>query len=118
MSLKVEKNIMQAMPLERAVADFYGVHPDVIYNTSRKSEIVKIKQIVQWLWVNENIKHKGRPLWSEIKKHYRQNSNWNIHHRTIMYSFRVVNNHIETEKNFREEIYRLQKSIFGKVKYY
>ena len=115
-NLSVEMKVMQAMPLERAVADFYGVHPKVINSTSRKKDIVKIRQIAQWLRVQENLRYKGRPHWNEVVKHFPKKDR-TIDHATIIHSFRTVNNHIETEKKFREEIYELQKFIFGKVKY-
>jgi len=117
MSLKVEKNIMKAMPLEKSVADFYGVKPSLIYSISRKRDIVKIRQIAQWLRVQENIRYRGKPHWNEVIKHFPKRDR-TIGHSTIIHSFKTVNNHIETEKYFREEIYELQKFIFGKVKYY
>jgi len=118
MSLSLEVKIMEKLPLEMTVFQFFGATPELIFSESRLRKIVKIRQVAQWLRMNENLRYKGKPLLKEITKLYPRKNNRNIDHATIYYSFHTVENHMDSDEDFRQEIYDLQKHIFGRVKYF
>ena len=83
------------------VVNFYGADKENIINKGRKFEVVKVRQIAQYLLRNNT----KSPL-ASIGKYFNGKD-----HSTVINSIKSVNNMIDTDKNVKKEIIHLQSLI-------
>jgi hypothetical protein len=96
------------------VINYYGADKDEIINNKRKFEVVKVRQIAQYL-LRKNTKSTLRNIGSYFN---------GKDHSTVLNSIKAVNNMIDTDKITKKEIAHLQLviekkfDIFKKNKFY
>ena len=98
------------------VAAFFETTPENIIESSRFRKVVFPRQVAIWFCVNNNIKsspNQDAPKykWGELSILFHKKN-----HATIIYSFRTIENLIETDKKVRHIIEEISHNIEVKTK--
>jgi hypothetical protein len=95
------KNEYTLKYIRTKVCSYYNIPEDLIFKKTRKREIVKARQICQYFGkekVNTSLSFIGYVMGDKD-------------HATVLHSHRVVNNEIDTNKKYKQEIEQINKMI-------
>lgn len=87
--------------IQKTVCEFIGVAPELLKETTRKREVVNARQISMYL-----AKKYTKNSLKEIGRHF-----GNKDHSTVIHSIQVVDNLLEVDKKFQEDMEELKKRI-------
>lgn len=87
--------------IQKTVCEFVGINMELLKENTRKREVVYARQISMYL-----AKKYTKNSLKEIGKHF-----GNKDHSTVIHSIQVVDNQLEVDKKFREDIDELKKRI-------
>ncbi len=102
-AVKINHRTVNFEMITEGVAAFYGINPDKIFTKSRKREVSDARQIVMYL-----ARKMGNMSLVGIGKHLDRT------HATVNYACRMIEERMELEKQLRDDIDAIQKSILGK----
>lgn len=78
------------------VCSLLNVERELLFTNTRKREIVVARQLCMWL-IKKNLDNKLYSL-------HRIGNYFNKDHATVLYAFKAIDNLIETNKSFRNQI--------------
>ena len=87
--------------IQKTVCEFVGINTDLLKQNTRKREVVNARQISMYL-----AKKYTKNSLKEIGRHF-----GNKDHSTVIHSIQVVDNLLEVDKKFREDLEELKKRI-------
>jgi chromosomal replication initiator protein len=87
--------------IQKTVCEFIGINADLLKQNTRKREVVNARQISMYL-----AKKYTKNSLKEIGRHF-----GNKDHSTVIHSIQVVDNLLEVDKKFREDLEELKKRI-------
>jgi chromosomal replication initiator protein len=87
--------------IQKTVCEFVGINADLLKQNTRKREVVNARQISMYL-----AKKYTKNSLKEIGRHF-----GNKDHSTVIHSIQVVDNLLEVDKKFREDLEELKKRI-------
>jgi len=97
------------------VERFFKLQTKAIYNRTRKREIVEARQIVLWFEVKQNKNEWGQPYLCRIGEKFPNKKGKPMNHATVLHSEKLVDALMEIYPEYRRNMYKLQKEIFGEV---
>lgn len=99
-SIEEYKDRQEPFNPDPIVAEYYGVKPHELKRQTRKREIAEARQICMWL----RLKHTRDSLMT-IGRRY------NKDHTTVLHAKKVVNNLMDTNREFRERLETIENII-------
>ena len=90
------------------VCDYYAVNPDVLEVRSRKREAVEPRQLIHWMLRRKVVKN-------TLSLEAIGTLTGGRDHATVMHSVRTINNRLEFEQDFREDVMRLCNQLGAKT---
>jgi len=87
--------------IQKTVCEFIGISTDLLKENTRKREVVNARQISMYL-----AKKYTKNSLKEIGRHF-----GNKDHSTVIHSIQVVDNLLEVDKKFKEDVEELKKRI-------
>tara|TARA_R110002020_G_scaffold334555_2_gene549789 strand:- start:7091 stop:7720 length:630 start_codon:yes stop_codon:yes gene_type:complete len=100
----------------KTVCEFYALKPKKVFSNTRKGEIVKARQVIQYL-IKKNTK-KSLECIGKVSLDYGRKKSHD--HASVLHSFKKIIGLIEVDKDFRDEInqinviYKKRKEIITK----
>ena len=92
----------------QTIEDYYNALPSDTHLESRKRKIVKCRQIAHWFILRKYGPTFGNRKLTVKKIGYKIGKK---DHATVLHSFKVVNNEIETDPKYRQEIKDIEKLL-------
>jgi chromosomal replication initiator protein len=106
---KIIKNFIKSVSrevsveyIQKTVCDFVGINSEAIKQNTRKCEVRSARQIAMYL-----AKKYTKNSLKEIGKHFGGKD-----HSTVIHSIKVVENQLEVDKKFKDDIDELKKRIY------
>lgn len=102
--VRYEKKTINVDDIIRSVCRHYNLEISAIHSKTRKSEIVKARQVAMFLtkkYTDSSISKIGQLI-------------GNKNHATVIYAFRAVTDQMEVDKSFRAEMETIEKTLENK----
>lgn len=103
MNISFTKQVVTMADIEKVVCEYLKITPERVHTKRRSRDIVKARQIIMYMGkrlTNNTLRQIGEHLGG-------------YDHTTVLHSYSVVNNLMETEEDYKQDVINLLR-YFGK----